>query len=77
MLCAYPVHGRSQSPKGDKGVPTLEERGAGETLFELFEVSLVSFFLLFFFFLVGFCFLPKNKKVASHADLVSPGQDLF
>lgn len=56
MLCTYPVHGRSQSPKGDKGVLTLEDRGAGETLFELFEVSLVSFFLLFFFSLWVFAF---------------------
>lgn len=62
MLCAYPVHGRSQSPRDDKGVLALEGWDADEKLFELFEVSLVSFFLLFFFFPCGFLLSYEEQK---------------
>lgn len=45
------------------------------TVWGFFGFFLSPFF--FFLLLVGFCFLLKNKKVTSHADLVCTGQGLF
>jgi len=64
MLCVYPVHGRSRAPADDKGVLALEDCDADETLFELVEVSLVSFFFSSppFFFPCGFLLSSKEQK---------------
>lgn len=74
----YPVHGSSQSPGMTKGPCSGGLRCWWNALWTLW--GFFGFFLFlpsFFFFLVGFCFLPQNKPGPSHADPACAGQGPF
>lgn len=73
MLGADPAHQSTQSPRDDEGSLLLRT----EVLLKHSLKCLRFLWFLYFFLLVVFCFLPKNKSVTSHADPVCTGQGLL